>query len=398
MNKPAYKKKNPKRNLPYEIGLIGETAVQNTFPVDNSPLFEEGHTNNYQIPSKKQTLSDLKKDLKEIGITIDTQTKDILKDTMRGLDDIKAGIKEKYGKFEILGHGESRNGFLVNHIKPDFVAIANKKLIIVEVKNTKNIVKSDYFQASFYNSVTKNHGISILKTRNERTIKTIVPKLINIPSETLLVYPRLKQFKKITNTLQLDDKIIKNIWIAKQLGISGKSPKTDCDSKCPHHKHKPLPDDNLEPATPLPLIYAKGAIEQNSDLDAHYLKRYIMSNELNINRLIFSGFNSIRFSKINSSDKTSSIKKMRELFLNEIMERTGFTKQDLLKMKLHQTTNPSLYNDNIEKEMYDEFTPWKKLLGKNFKKIPNIAKSKSSSSYTLPKNSKKYVNQSWRKW
>ena len=35
---------------------------------------------------------------------------------MRGLDDIKAGIKEKYGKFEILGHGESRNGFLVNHI------------------------------------------------------------------------------------------------------------------------------------------------------------------------------------------------------------------------------------------------------------------------------------------
>ena len=103
VNKPAYvKKKNPKRNLPYEIGLIGETAVQNTFPVDNSPLFEEGHTNNYQIPSKKQTLSDLKKDLKEIGITIDTQTKDILKDTMRGLDDIKAGIKEKYGKFEIL--------------------------------------------------------------------------------------------------------------------------------------------------------------------------------------------------------------------------------------------------------------------------------------------------------
>ena len=47
---------------------------------------------------KKQTLSDLKKDLKEIGITIDTQTKDILKDTMRGLDDIKDGIKEKYGK------------------------------------------------------------------------------------------------------------------------------------------------------------------------------------------------------------------------------------------------------------------------------------------------------------
>ena len=102
-----------------------------------------------------------------------------------------------------MGHGESRNGFLVNHIKPDFVAIANKKLIIVEVKNTKNIVKSDYFQASFYNSVTKNHGISILKTRNERTIKTIVPKLINIPSETLLVYPRLKQFKKITKEIYL---------------------------------------------------------------------------------------------------------------------------------------------------------------------------------------------------
>ena len=103
---------------------------------------------------------------------------------------IKAHLKIKIqvNSNEILGHGESRNGFLVNHIKPDFVAIANKKLIIVEVKNTKNIVKSDYFQASFYNSVTKNHGISILKTRNERTIKTIVPKLINIPSETLLVY------------------------------------------------------------------------------------------------------------------------------------------------------------------------------------------------------------------
>ena len=136
------------------------------------------------------------------------------------------------------------------------------------------------------------------------------------------------------------------------MGISGKSPKTDCDSKCPHHKHKPLPDDNLEPATPLPLIYAKGAIEQNSDF-AHYLKRYIMSNELNINRLIFSGFNSIRFSKINSSDKTSSIKKMRELFLNEIMERTGFTKQDLFENEIHQTII-LVFNDNIEKEMFDE--------------------------------------------
>ena len=80
------------------------------------------------------------------------------------------------------------------------------------------------------------------------------------------------------------------------------------------------------------------------------------------------------------------------------MDHTGFTKQDLLKMKLHQTVKPNLYNDNIEKEMCDEFTPWKKLLGKNFKKIPSIAKSKSSSSYTLPKNSKKYVNQSWNKW
>ena len=46
---------------------------------------------------------------------------------------------------------------------------------------------------------------------------------------------------------------------AKQLGISGKSPKTDCDSKCPcflDHKHKPnyLQRMYLEPAVS-PIVH-----------------------------------------------------------------------------------------------------------------------------------------------
>ena len=87
--------------------------------------------------------------------------------------------------------------------------------------------------------------------------------------------PGMGNLKKITDTIPLDKNLVRNIWIAKQLGLKGRTPKTDCDSRCPHHRYGSLPEGNLEPAIPLALIVAKGLVECGADLDTEYLRRYL---------------------------------------------------------------------------------------------------------------------------
>src|SRR2546427_4874914 len=86
-------------------------------------------------------------------------------------------------------------------------------------------------------------------------------------AETLILYPRLHKWRKITDTVDIEQDDIEEIWGAKQLGIIGRWPAADCGSDCPHTRYGiVLPQDcSGIVARPRPRICAWGA----ADLGAH---------------------------------------------------------------------------------------------------------------------------------
>ena len=421
------KKKLPRRNLTSEIGKIGEELTKTAFsekeiipeiPSDGSKTFEyelesKEHDTEYDLESLvgKNTLPEIELNLKNRGVILDSQMKKILRDTIVGLGKIKTQLSEKYGKIKILGHGQSRSGILPNTVLPDFIALSEGgKPIMIEVKNTSSISqKANHFQASFYNAVASKSGVVVLEERTENGINTIVPKSLDDRiSETFLVYPRHGKYEKITDTISIDKNLVKNIWIAKELGLKGQAPKTDCDSKCPHHRHGELPEGNMEPLIPLSLIFAEGLIEQGSDLDIYYLRRYL--GRQGIGSIISDGlFDICRAeyqTKYSSFDKTleeknlEKIAKKKESFLDEIAEKTGFSRQEISKItSKEEGRNFATQMARAEKEMSDSFNSWKKILNaKTLKRLRINAKGQFTKQYPIPNDSKQFVKRSWKLW
>lgn len=432
LKKPKPEKKEiPSRNFRYEIGTIGEVLTQKAFSTEDiiHEISSDSITESYNEDQsefldeeiedftdddlesviEKQSLSSIKVDLKKRGVQLDVEMNNILKNTVMGLGKIKGYINDEFGKIEILGHGESRNGVFPNKVRPDFVAMSeDKKPILVEVKNTSSKSKADQFQASFYNTIGSRYGVMCMEERIENNVKTIFPKVIDDAiSQTLLIYPIQGKFEKITDMINIDKNIIKEIWLAKQLGLKGKSPKTDCHSKCPHHRLGELPEDNFEPAIPLPLILSKGWIEQDIDLDTEYIRRYLYKST--VGRVIYDGLWDINFAenlakdsldKIKLEKKLEKLDKKRELFLDEVSVKTGFTKQELRKItssNFHSSIQKE--QNKAEKLMKTELDVWKKIIGaKNLKSLRNTIKGQTTKLYPLPKGTKKFVNDSWKLW
>lgn len=438
LTKPKPVPKKPvARNIRYEIGTIGEVLTQKAFSDDkDSEIFsdfeggleaeiDEGKfedaehdiTAEEQISGvamdailEKPEIRPIKLDLEKRGIQLDTEMGNVLKNTIIGLAKIKKYLSDEYGEIKIIGHGESRSGILPNKIKPDFIGISDKKKpVIIEVKNSATTnMKADNFQASFYNTIAKKCGVIVLEERKEEDHQTIIPRVINdTVSETILVYPRQGKFTRIIDTLNLDKPLIRDVWLAKQLGLKGKSPKTDCDSSCPHHRYGELPEDNLEPAIPLPLIYSKGLVEQNTDLDARYLRHYLW--KIGFRHVIQDGLWDIQWAEYIAKSRTSNefqikkdldlVLKKKEKFLDEITTKTGFSRQEIDKII---NIEPGSYRNEmqtLEKDMKNELAPWEKLVGqKNFKKLKIAAKGQSTKLYPIPKNSKNFIKKSWQEW
>lgn len=423
----------PNRNIRQEIGTIGEVLTQRVFSdkTEKEVLLEyeqgfdtkgeeyEEEIDEISEPSsfiseelvKKQLLPPIKVDLENRGVELDSQMKEVLKDTITGLSKIKKYLQDQYGQVRIIGHGESRNGLLPNKIRPDFVATVEnqKKPILIEVKNTEvTNVKADHFQASFYNTIGREFGVTIIEERVESNFKTILPRTVTEKiSETLLVYPRQGRFEKIVDDIKIDKKIVDDVWRAKQLGIKGQSPKTDCGSSCPHHRHGELPEGNLETAIPLPLIYSKGWIEQKKDLDIKYLKGFLWRK--GIGEILDNGLFEIdqaRFEvRMRTGDQEQRQKnfdildKQKEKFLEDMSKKLGFSKDLLERITSRDFIYPNKENKILEKEMANELKPWKELLGdKKFKLLKNAAKGNATKLYPLPDKSENFVKKSWKEW
>ncbi len=413
-------KPKPERNIRYEIGTIGEETTRQVFSESGDEILEEAglgadeefeEEEEFEIRKESSLPKILEVNLSQKGVLLDSQMKSILRDTLSGLKTIRKYLEDEYGEIRILGRAESKNGVLPGKIKPDFVGISHdmKKPLLIEVKNSSRInQKPDNFQASFYNAVAKHKGVLVLQERLENEQNIITPKIIeDVLPETVLVYPRLGEYQKITDTVQISQEIIDEIWQAKQLGLMGKTPHTDCDSSCPHHRLGDLPEDNIEPAIPLPLIYAQGVREQGKNFDLDYLRGYLYKKPIGVefyNTIWDFQHKNFLIDEFNYRDpaktkqKRESLEYNKEKFLDLFSEKTGLSRKTIENLSMRRE-NIWKNNKKMIKEMENELHPWQKIIGK--KKLTGLnqsIKGFTTKIYGLPDNSDVFIKRSWKEW
>jgi hypothetical protein len=378
------------------IGAIGEAAAAIAFsPIAVALSRKQG--------KEGAPLSDIwllkraRIKLSELGVQLDAEMEELLKQTVEGLTLIRKYLTEEYGELEIIGRGESRNGPMPGLAMPDFVAISPelKQPILIEVKNAARASPStDRFQAVYYNTVAREVGVVVLEERLESGRLVLTPKSFHESvAETVLVYPRLEKYERVSDTLKLRKELLEEVWRAKQLGFIGRTPHTDCDALCPHHRLSrrlgiELPEGNIETATPLPLIYAEGLVECDADLDAKYLRDFLF--RFRIGSTIFDLMPSLRVMERYS--RLDEKKKIIEFIAN----KTGLP-TTIIETFFHRAKWPDA--ETLQRTMASEIEPWEKILGKDkIKRSLNSIQGLSTRIYTLPQKSIDFVRQSWKQW
>ena len=406
--RPEPIKKKASRSIPYEIGTIGEMATREILSAGDEEFEGREEFKTEHREERVPRLMELS--LAQKGIQLDDYMKGILKETLDGLSSIKGYLEDEYGRIRVLGKAESRNGLLPGTIRPDFIAMSSemKKPLLIEIKNTKMLYsKPDDFQASYYNSITQKFGVLLLEERVENGKSVIVPKSMHdtLP-ETLIIYPRLKSYRVVSETVRITPKIVNGIWQAKQLGVLGKTPHTDCDAKCPHHRFGVLPEDNIEAAKPLALIFARALQEQSQDLNTHFMLDYWdkkgIRSELRQNTWEFGQFAYLLHLKAKDPKKYVKTKRKleqkREEYLDMFSEKSGLSRISMTKL-LGERSHIWDQDKKIEKEMSDEIRPWKKMVGReNSKHLSSRVKRFTTGIYALPEKSDRFIKKSWRAW
>jgi len=315
----------------------------------------------------------------------------LAKETFTGIEPIRASVEEAYHNIAIIGKGESRYGTLPTIGYPDFVALTEGKPILIEVKNSaKENTTADGFQASFYNSLGKTVGVVIQDlTVNNGMVESQPRMALEQDAQALIVYPRLKTWKRVDEAIDLSPEVIQGVWTAKQLGVMGKSPETDCSTRCPHHRFGiELPIGNIENATPLPLIFARGTVSLGGDLDHHYLRNYLAKVAPSLMQIIWD----IRFGGKVPKD-------YEERLMDMIREKFGFdeeTVKKLLAKPNERTRDPR--QEEIHKEEAADIEPWEKLLPeKILNSIYATAQGYGNRIYGLPRESARVVRKASEK-
>jgi hypothetical protein len=361
------------------IGKIGEAAVASALSIDSDAEGEDVDKEIARMTESKVATQ---------GIRVPGMAREILAETVEGLRDTRKYIRKEYGKVRVVGNGRCKNGPFPGEALPDLVALSprNQKPILIEVKNGRKASATDRFQASFYNTVARETGVLVQEERLEDDEPEFLPKVhYNSITDTLLVYPIGKTYEKITDRIDMNHDRLQEIWEAKQLGLLGKSPSTDCDSKCPHHRLKVhLPEGSLEPAKPIPLIYAKGLVESGYDLDLDYLRSYsyVVDPNWDIGELI---------------EEAQENKKRKETVIQAVVKETRLPEDVVRRMFFEEQEWPE--PKKVFREMANEFEPWERMLShKWMRKVKQRSSSQASRIYTIPEESDRFVKRSWDKW
>lgn len=382
---PERKKEAPARAEPEVpasiVGKIGEAAVAAAF----SPEALAVET----IAKLKETVTQqTASTVSNMGVVIDENARRILDETVNGLADIRNFITEEFGDVQVIGRGKCKNGSFPGEALPDFVAVSPKykQPILIEVKNRPKPVKTDHFQATFYNTVAREAGVVVHEQRFESGRLNLVPVAYHQSiADTLLVYPRGGTYERITDQVSLKEDTLREVWLAKQLGFLGRSPHTDCGSKCPHHRLGiELPEGNLEVAQPLPLIFAQRLTEIGADLNTNYLQHYFYKSGIGSDLWLWTL-------------KAEGDPRLKVEVIRQISSRMKVPEDVVERMAFGRGMMPN--PDKVLKEMVGDIEPWEKVLGKErMSGIGPTLQGLVTRIYSLPDRSEEFIRLARRKW
>lgn len=358
---------------PQIIGSIGEAAVK--FGLEGVPMSKAIQQIALKIP--EVNVSDY---LRQIAI-----------ESLAGVEIIRKNLKERFGEIAIIGKGQGRSPDLAGTVQPDYIALPSKdkEPIIVESKETTRQSPADRFQAMFYNGVADKYGVYLMEQRVEYGSTALRPKIIRSKAQTILMYPRLAQHSIIEEKFVPSMETIKEAWQAKQLGIKGLSPETDCDKKCPHYRFKiDLPEGTMEPLPPLALLFSQGMVEKGYDLDTHYQADYAWKllpaeakHAIFSQRLDKNGIDSLT----NWLTNVAGLSSDAAAVIVDLDERAKFRR-----------TKPDA--EKLLKILKDEIRPWREILKKRLKASAPSILGRATSVYPLPHGSRKFVMDARKRW
>ena len=190
---------------------------------------------------------------------------------------VRRKLAEEYGEIIATCKGMGKHPDLAEYVQPDLIAYVadREKPFIIEVKSTCQPDAMDIFQARFYNALASECGVYVLNRRRENGTLNLSPRLVKGDFETVLTYPSSESYSVIKEKVDLNSRLIYDVWRTKQLGFRGLTPGTNCGEDCPHRRLRfKLREGDMEPLPPVPLMFARGVIESGYDLDFNYQVAY----------------------------------------------------------------------------------------------------------------------------
>jgi len=371
---------------PQTIGRATELAVETALSIKELPKGDIIRIQ--QSPQVQQLLQ--RRLLDEISPSrLTAYVKLLAADALKGAITLRKKVEESYGNIRLLGRCESRNPLMPSKVQPDYVAFAEgtRRAILIESKGSvSKSAKHDQFQASYYNGIASKFGVMLVKERTEHGSHLIAPLVkFNQPAETIILYPRRKEFNKVQHSILVDQELASQIWEAKQLGMRGKLPETDCASNCPHSRYlQPASEDTLEPAPPLPLIFAEGYNELDYDVDAFYQR--VLASKALPREVLYAMF-------LGNLGEDS-----RDRLVSWLTDNLGLEFQvaaDFVKGKSPESKPDA---KKLMRSMANEIDPWKKILGKRFKTSAPVVEGLATSIYGLPHGTSRFIKSAWKRW
>jgi hypothetical protein len=358
---------------PATIGKIGEMAVKLTL---------EG------LP-KQETLMHIAHSVPEIKVN--EYLAQIAAQTVEGMEEIRRSLNAAYKEVTIIGRGEGRHPDLAGTARPDFIGLTREDgtPIIVEAKDSAREARSYRFQAMFYNGIADKFGVYLLRERLEGEVARFSPRILRSSAETVLVYPRLATYSIVKEKYVPTESVIKEVWKAKQLGFSGRVPESECRKKCPHNRLKAnLPEGNMEPLPPLPLIFSKGSVEEGFDLDLEYQVSYAWD-------LLPSR---IKLAILFSQKKGRGLEELKNWFMKNLAVSSEAADVVLDHVKREGFLGSKPTADSLLKLMGGELEPWETLLKERLAASASSILARATAVYSLPKGSNEFVRDAWGRW
>jgi len=364
----------PRLLEPTTIGKIGESVVK--LSLQGTPVQEAMRTITREVPE----------------IKVNEYLEEIATESLRGMEEIRKDLESQYSKVTIVGRGEGRHPDLAGTARPDFIAMTERTgtPIIVEAKDSAKTSPAYNFQAMFYNGIAEKFGVYLLEERLENETPKFSPCVLRSSAETVLVYPRLAHFSIVREKYVPTEATIKEVWKAKELGFKGQTPETDCGKKCSHNRLKAnLPEGNMEPIPPLPLIFSQGILEDSHDLDLDYQTSYAWN-------LLPSR---IKIAILLSHQRMGEYGKLLGTWLSETLNITDEAAEIVLDpMKRENFLQSRPDAEKLLRQMQSELEPWKGILKERVAVSAPSILARATAVYSLPRGSSRFVKDALGRW